>query len=490
MLYLDRPIFLFAPNWAGAVRRRVTFELRPEDIGFNATYFNATADWTVNQWSFDVLLNGASLVKEFNDFFAALTGRLDGFWLPVPVAAGRITAGTSTTVFSIEDMDLSDSWNDRPDVYLLFTFADGTQAAAQIEGVVSAGATETVTLSTDIPQTPDANTRIQRLHYVRLAADREDGDFLADGVMQRRVDAVEIPTEYAAAALGLQPIYLFKFWSDAPALGEWRFTSFAGDVVSGNQLFTAFPINFSNLSETADGSAPALQIEARPDAANPLMLFLPVPFSGVLNVQIMAVTFADLETQTKLFTGRVVSVQDDSTKLSAKCESRLGLLKNKVPRWLKGKNCNNTLYEPNTCRALRAIFETTINVVAISDAEMYPPTVTCTFLLAAFAEKFQAENYLAGGLFEAGQVEHYEARTIIASSWDAGSGQLTMTLNLPLHLTQAGDNAQVVAGCDHTDTMCKARFDNYQNFSGFVAIPNRNPTLKAVNANPVSQGGK
>ena len=82
----------------------------------------------------------------------------------------------------------------------------------------------------------------------------------------------------------------------------------------------------------------------------------------------------------------------------------------------------------------------------------------------------------------------YEARSIVASSWNAGAAQLTLTLNLPLIATVAGAQAQIVAGCDHTALTCQNKFNNYPNFNGFVAIPPRNPTIKAINS--VSGGGK
>jgi uncharacterized phage protein (TIGR02218 family) len=189
-----------------------------------------------------------------------------------------------------------------------------------------------------------------------------------------------------------------------------------------------------------------------------------------------------------LFSGRVVNVEDDGSKLTATCESRLGFLKRKIPRFIKQANCNNILYDQNTCKAGRALFETTVNITTVNGD--LPPTVVCTFAFPALAGKFQAADYLAQGLFESGLGVNYEARTILSSSYNAGSGQLTLTLNKPLVKTIAGAQAQIVAGCDHSAAACINKFQNYVNFAGFPAIPERNPVLKAVNANQVSQGGK
>jgi len=489
MTYLDQPVFLFPVHWASSVQRQVTFDLRPEDVGFGAEYFTPLASWTVNGWQFECDLDSAGIAA-FDAFTAALVGRANGFWLPVPVEAAQITSGSSTTVFSVVAESLSTFWNDRPDTYLLFTFPDGTQTAAKITSVVAAGATETVTVDNVLPQIPSAETTICRLHFVRLAEDVEEGEFYQECRMMRKVSVAELPMEYAGAILGAQPIYLFHFWANAPAQNDWRFTSFASPVVSKNQAYQNYPINFSGLTHVLDMSTDDLKIEAKPDPAHPFSLFLPVPFSGTLFVEIFALDLSSgegaLDNQTKLFSGRVVSVEDTGTKLTANCESRLGYLKRKLPRYLKGTTCQNTLYNPNTCKAGRAYFETSVSLDSVSDT--YPPTVLVTPLLPAFSAPFFTTNYLQNGQIETGVGVNYEARTIIASQ-QIGS-QIQLTLNLPFARTNAGVNAQIVAGCNHSATMCQQKFNNYKNFNGFVAIPDRNPTLKAVNANPVSQGGK
>jgi len=487
MNYLTRPVFLLKPNWAEAISRQVTFDLREMDLGYGAPFFTPTEEWTVNAWQFEVMLATADEVADMDAFTAALVGPLNGFWLPAPFTAARILAGTDTTHFTIAGEQLNTFWNDRPDQHLFFTFTDGTQAAAKIQSVVVDGVNETVTLTTALPQVPDANTQAKKLLYVRLADDAESGEFLAEDLQARQIGVVELPQEYAAAQTGLQPIYLFHFWANAPIGLHWRYTSFAAPVVSDGQVFSNWPIDFDGLMQSSDGSSDDLRIKARPDDAHPFALFFPVCFTGTLYVEVFVIDYSALDAQTLLFSGRVVSVEDIGTDYEAVCESRLGFLKRKVPRYLKGQNCQNILFDPATCKAPRAIVETTVNIFSVGIG--YPPTVVCTFVFPVFAAKFQAANYLANGIFEAGLGINYEARSIVASSYDAGSSQLTLTLNVPLIKT-AGGQAQIVAGCDHTAATCQTKFNNYVNFNGFVAIPPRNPTLKAINANSVSQGGK
>jgi uncharacterized phage protein (TIGR02218 family) len=490
MNYLGQPVFLFPVNWRDAISRQITFDLRPEDVGFGAEYFTSTQSWSVNQWQFNVDLTTPAQITAFNAFMAGRVGPLAGFWLPIPLAAARVTNGASTSIFSVAAQSLSTFWQDRPDSSLLFTFADGSQAAAQIQSVVPAGATETVTLTAPLPQNPDAGTQIQRLQFVRLSADKEKARFVTEGYQIRTVTLIELPTEYAGALVGLRPIYLYHFWAAAPINTHWRYTSFAAPVASAGQLYTNIPVDFAQLDDTCDGSASDLKIVAKPDVNSPFGLFLPVPFSGTLNVEIFAIDYTAPDVQTLLFGGRVVNVEDAGSKLTLTCESRLGYLKRKVPRFLKGQTCNNVLYDVKTCRALRANFSTGVNIVNIGAA--LPPTIICTFQFIgqALPLGMAAADFFQAGLWESGIGPTYEARTILSSVWNGGTGQLTLTLNLPLQKAQVGVQAQITAGCDHTAATCQTKFKNYMNFSGFQTIPVRNPTLKGINANPVSQGGK
>ena len=461
--------------------------MRPEDVGYGAEYFSPTQSWTVNQWQFSVELPKATDIAGFRTFIAGRIGPLNGFWLPIPVAAAQITSGASTSVFSVAAGSLSTYWEDRPDTSLLFTFADGTQAAAQIQSVVAAGATETMTLTAPLPQIPDARTQIQRLQFVRLAADKEKAKFVTEGYQIRAVTVIELPAEYAGALVGLRPIFLFHFFGQAPVNTHWRYTSFAAPVASAGQLYPNFPIDFADLEDTCDGTAADLKLTAKPDIASPFGLFLPVPFSATLFVEIFAVDYNDLDTQTLLFSGRVVNVEDGGSKLGLTCESRLGYLRRKILRALKGATCSNIFCDQKTCKVARAPLETTVNLVTLN-ADL-PPTVVCTFAYAGFADKFKVANFLRAGIFESGIGINYEARTILASAWDAGAGQLTLTLNLPLQKAQAGGQAEITAGCDHQAVTCQG-FGNFDNIFAFLTVPQRNPTLKGVNAAQVSQGGK
>jgi len=488
MNFLARPIFPWTPDWSQAVSRRATFELRESDIGFGVPWFSPTQQYTVNGWTFKLTLQAADIAA-LDAFTAALFGRLTGFWLPVPFDPAVIVAGIDASNFKVAGEQLSTFWADRPDIYLMFTFADGTQAAAQIAAVAANGdGTETVTLAAPLPQVPAAATWLQRLHYVRLADDAESADFISESLQQREINVVELPLEYAAAETGLQPIYLYDFSCDAPIGLHWRYTSFAANVVSGGMLFSAFPIGHQSIKQGTDGQDNELTIEAKPDLAHPFSLFTPLPPGKPLWVRIYLASYAAPDATTLLFAGRVTKVLDTGAQYRATAETVMGRLKYKLPRSLMEQTCPYQLYDQGTCRAGRAWFETTL--VFVSQTADQPPVLKCTFAIALNQDRNQAENFFQYGLIEGGLGTKYEIRSIIASHWNAGTGQLELTLNFPFSRLQAGDQLQCVAGCDHTLAMCTNKFNNAANHTSFTQVPQTNLSLNAITATGTSSGNK
>jgi uncharacterized phage protein (TIGR02218 family) len=489
--YLARQIFPFAPNWADAVSRDITFDQRETLLGFGAEFFTPTAEFTVNGWDFSLYLQDGSDFIAWESFCDSLVGRLNGFWLPCPLNAAEFSAAISTTQFKIKTEGLADTWQSRPDQHLLFTFPDGTQSAGQISGVVDNGdGTETVTMTAPLAEAPAAGTVITRLHYVRMAGDEEAYQFDGENIGSIKVTVLELPLEYTDAETGLQPVYLYAFRADAPVATFWNYTSFAAGVVSGGKLFAPFAMSHKSIKHTVDGNSNQLEIEAKPDANHPFSMLAGVPPGRPLWIDIFLCYYATPDNATKIFSGYVSSVTDDGIKYTAKCDTRMAWLKTKLPRFLIGSTCNWVLFEPNTCKAQRAIFETTVTISAFVAGAV--PIVQATFNFAFQFATWIKQDWFTGGILETGVGVKYELRSIIASKWNASAGVIELTLNIPLKFAVAGQQMQVTAGCDHTSNGangCIQKFNNYKNFGGFVAVPERNLSLVAIQ-NTVASGGK
>lgn len=489
MNYLGRPIFPFKINWANSISRSVVYELKDILLGFGAELFQPTQTYTVNTWEFSVMLKNGQDILDFETFADGLLGRLNGFWLPCPIEAAEFVNGISATQFDIIPEDLQSTWADRPDQHLLLKYPDGTERAAKIQAVATSGNYERVTLTAPLAEVPPAGTIIKRLHYVRFSTDTEKGQFLAENVLSLSLSVLELPLEYAEAQTGLRPIYLYHFFCNAPATYHWRYTSFAAGVVSQNKLYGAFAMTHGALKDSVKADSQTLSIEAIFDDTHPFSMFLPLPPQRPVNIEVFKVFYGDLDTQTLIFSGQIANVQDDGEKLNASCDSWSKVLSRKSPRMLFKSDCNNVLYDPLTCKVIRAQWQTTAQIVAINSAQI-PPTVTVDLLydaLPQFAD-WITDDWFAKGFLETGFHLNFEVRTILKSLLSHAPNRITLTLNAPLRRAQEGQIMQLVKGCPGTWEACGA-FNNQVNFGGFRSIPSRNLTLKGLNTT-VSQGNK
>ncbi|HWD20521.1 MAG TPA: phage BR0599 family protein [Verrucomicrobiae bacterium] len=490
MNYLGRPIFQFPINWADPVNKSFSYDLREQSIGFSAEYFAALQQYTAQGYSFSVWQRSAADIAALDAFTAALVGRLNGFWLPVPVEAMAFIAATSSTSFSITEQGLSDTFASQPDQYLYFSVAGQTPIAARITSVTNNGdGSEQVVIDTAVAWLSSA-VFIYRLNYVRLADDVEKGQFLAEGSQTRAFKVIELPLEYTLAETGQRKIFLYSISASSPVNQVWRFTNFAAAVISQNAQYAPFPMMHKSLRRGMALDGETLEIDARYDAGHPFSMFLPVPFARPVLITVSEIDYTDPDTQTVAFAGRILRVSDQGERVTAQCESFAYLLQNKIPGPMIGPDCPYHVYEPTTCKALRAKFETTATIASI-DSSALPPTVAVTLDypdVPQFNQWIQ-DDWFQEGWLETGLGVGYELRVITGSEYDADSGRLTLTLNVELVRAVVGQALTLVAGCDGQASTCLRKFNNYVNFGGFPGVPVVNPSLATFAANQ-AQGGK
>jgi uncharacterized phage protein (TIGR02218 family) len=472
MNYLTRPVFEFAIDWSDPVSKAFAFDLRQVRLGYNAPV-NTTLQSHVGQgFNVSVQLRDAAAIAEFDAFTDALTGRLVGCWFPAAFEGMQIKNVVSTTVFDIADQGLRNTLLDHPDQYLFFLKAGQTSVPAKIVSVVLNGAVERVTVDAAVAFL-DVRTVVRRLHYVRLADDVERARFIAEGWQQREVRVLELPTEYAAFETGEKKIYLYKFWCPDPVGVAWHYTSFAAPVFSNDVLHTPHGIEHQQRRNGVTGDD-SLTIEAAWDANHPFALWFPIPISAPMFARVQETTVADPDTVTTIFSGRVGPPKDKGESLAAKCETFGALLKRKVTRMMISPRCNHQLFDVN-CRVTMGFYKTSAVITANHSGE-YPPTLVVT--LDADTAPRQAADFFAQGWIESRGGVEFEIRTVLASSYDAGD--LTLTLNLALQHAEVGDRISLTPGCDGEGETCLAKFNNFDNFGGFRAVPNKNLSLKSV----------
>lgn len=488
MDYLTRPVFEFDVDWSERQRKTFNLDLREVALGYGAEFFNRLQTHVVQGYGFSLLLEGDE-ITELDTFTAALKGQLSGFWLPTPFEAMRVIGAVSTSVFDIADQSLRETIADHPDVYIWVTRPGLAARPCKIQSVaLQSPGVERVTLTAALATAVTTADTICRLHYVRLASDEERATYLTEQIQRRELRVVELPHEYEAFETGESPIWLYHFFTDEPMDEHWRYTSFAANVVSGNEVFSAYPINHKSIRTTPRLDAQLLDIETKFDANHPFALFLPIPLSKPMRVEIHKATLADPDTTELLFSGFVRIPTDSGDRMIGRAASFWSLLASrKFPQQLIQPEDDGDIFDEAVGGVERWKFECPVTVDSV-DNTATPPTVTLDFTRPESLQfgNWSTADWFANGYITSGVGVGYQVRTIISS--EVVSGQLVLTLNAPIDIS-GGDVALVIPGYDGSVEQRRDKFNDFDNFGGFFAVPERNLSLQAVDA-IVSQGGK
>lgn len=488
-MYLTRPVFEFAVDWSSRPKKSFSYDLRELRIGYGAEFFNRLQSHVIQGYACDVVLNGADAIIAFDDFTAALKGPLAGFWLPTPFQALEVIGAVGTTQFDIRDQNLRTTLADHPDVYLWVTRPGLAARPCKINAVaLQAAGVERVTLTAALGTAVTTADTVCRLHYVRLADDAERGTFLSEGVQRREVKVVELPHEYEAFETGESPIWLYHFFCDAPMDIHWRYTSFAADVVSNDNLFTKFPMKHSGINASSKLDTNTLNLDAKFDVLHPFAMFLPIPLSKPMRVEIFRTTLADPDTTVLEFTGFVKVPNDPGDKVTGHAASYWAMaMSRKFPQLLIQPEDDNDIFDELVGGLQRWMWECPLTVASV-DNTATPPTITLDFNHPDFAlyPAWSSANWFNGGYITSKVGSAYQVRTILTSSVIAD--QLVLELNAPINCA-ANDTALAVPGYDGSFEQRRDKFNDPDNFGGFRAVPMRNLSLQAVDA-IVSQGGK
>lgn len=472
MSYLAREIFEFEVDWAVRPRAEWDYDLREFQVGFGAPSYQRLQTYTLHKFEFQFRSEDPALTGALEDFIAARTGNLDGFWLPSPFVAVTITNGVSTTVFDITDQGLADAWDSYPALDLRFT-RDGVAQHARVSGVTDLGnGKERVTLSTALGTAVDATWEVNRLLYVRFADDKDEVQFGAEHVARWTLKVVELPLEYTTAETAQKPIWLIRFWVNyegTPVSTRW--TTHRANVTSQSVLYTSAPIEISGLSDSMRTEREDVTLKCSATSGNPLLDFLPGRFERPVNVEIIEVQSGALDTQVVWFTGQVNAPQFKGREITCKCSSFLDVLNNRLFGMMIQARCNYEVFDTATCKKNPTAFQITGAITAIAGAQV-------TFAVAA---AFDVDWFALGWLrtVAGGGAATIEVRGVLQSTADAG-GEVTLQLDRPLRHAIVGQDVYVRPGCDGLRTTCMAKFDNFVNFGGHPVIPVDSPSVNGL----------
>lgn len=241
----------------------------------------------------------------------------------------------------------------------------------------------------------------------------------------------------------------------------WYYTSSDEIVIHNAREFLPLTIRRSEL--ISDPSEPFGELEVDIPRGTPVgELFRVTPPSSSVTITCERFHLSDSENENVVFfRGQIVNVETEFSYVRLLCQSsghtinRIGLRQHyqvECPHMLYGGQCgvNRDLYK--TTGIVGSISGVVLNVQACINGE---------------------DDFFAGGYLEYTHSSLGTLERIAVSSSNGSTGDLTL-FSHPVGLN-FGDAVAVFDGCDRTFVVCKAKFNNAENYGGLPFIPGKNP---------------
>ena len=252
-----------------------------------------------------------------------------------------------------------------------------------------------------------------------------------------------------------QPVECFRF-QQGPDL--WLMTSADQPVTLLSGTYTPETITPAQLDHSQEQGAGNLEIRLpRANAlASRFVDYLP---PARVDLTVYRAHRGEEAAAVVFFLGSIGSIRFESSEAILTAVPLSQALKRRIPMLSYQSQCNWPLYSTG-CGVNAGAFRDTIQIGTVSAA-----TVTS----ADFA--LRADGWFTNGWLEGASGE----RRFIVSH--VGN---TVQLIAPMTGLAAGQIAHAFAGCDRTEAVCIAKFNNLPNHLGFARIPNRNPFQGSV----------
>jgi len=274
------------------------------------------------------------------------------------------------------------------------------------------------------------------------------------------------------SATSLCLVELFKFTLTDGTI--FRFTSLPYNFTCGSYSYSPLPIDTGGLKQSLGFSVDELSITMYYDTdtltINNNSVYIPRALrSGSFRwatceySQVFMESWALSATedyQLVLFVGRTEVESAGRTKAELKIKTFTDLLTTKSPPNLYQAGCMNCLYG-DTCGLDED--DWTESYTLLSGSTKSKLYVTCS----------HSASYYQGGYVKFSTGDNYGlSRTIKSHTYDSSMGIATLSLMYNLEYTPVtGNTVKLIAGCDHTRSLCKSRFSNGSSYRGTPFIP-------------------
>ncbi len=489
--YLSRPVFDFPTQWDRTPEGQFQYELNALQLGQAAPHYAPTARQTVTGHRLKILLEDATAIAQFEAFVDAAQGRLNGFWLAAPPAAGQILEVKPEATGGTKEFWIADAqWRETSPAgtYLAFTCPGELAQYAPIESITRDAGREHVVLATALAAPLTPAWEAARLLYARFAADDVTLDYASEGVATAQLSVIELPEEYAAIETGQRPVFLYEL--SVTGLGTWRYTNLNENITSASEEFASWPIAHEGHEQSLDGGEHTLRLQTVFDAASPVARFFPYPTPAPLSVKVWETTYSAPDSRTLRFTGFAQRAEWNGAQATLHCATVIATLGATFPRFFIQNRCNYCLFSTPCSGAdgpQKADYKVTATVAAAGARNV---TLTGLTPSAPFGGTGRyPRDYFTFGYLE--HVAHGDAtgtqldaiRTIESNLPELEDGTIYLTLTAPVEAArfQAGDTVYLYPGCDGTRETCATKFYNFTRWGGHnLALSNL--SLAAVEA--------
>jgi len=277
--------------------------------------------------------------------------------------------------------------------------------------------------------------------------------------------------EFEYSEQNARPVFRFLF---AQGEVEYRYTTETRFVADSNGTFSPAPIVTSEISQTNEMAKDDLKLEFPRD--NPFaQLFLGGVPETVTTVTVFRGHDGDTDEEFQFYwKGRVAGASATGDVVTIECENIFTSMRRPGLRARYQKTCRHALYQSG-CNVDKDLFSVQATVTA---ADGFSVTI----------DGWQDSSIIFAGYFLGGMLETEDGTYRYITAHDGDSITLIRPLQSLSEEVNGSDGQATVtlyAGCAHTRSDCKDKFNNLANFGGFPWIPSKNPFGNSVTGSVV-----
>lgn len=256
-----------------------------------------------------------------------------------------------------------------------------------------------------------------------------------------------------------EAIEIYEF---ATATKVWRHTTYNQNVTSTN-LFTPLELTRAKVEHSSNLLKQSLRISF-PKDSDLAAAHLQNSVDEIMSLNVWTLHADEPDSKLFVFKGRAVSIEIEDSKVVVIFEPVNTTMRRLGFQLKYQRICRHTLYGSmcgaNTANHFATGIVTSINKSIITLDEV-----------GSVLDENEEEIGFADKHFTAGYIvtDSGFKRMVI------NHVGINLTLIRPLHNLSVGDTVTVYAGCDHSFSTCRDKFDNDENYGGFDFIPYTNP---------------